>query len=101
MSAGITTRRDTYEAVAPVQLERRSVHRLPLVALTLLSLATLALRLARLDHQSLWLDEGYTLLFSTMTLPRLIVVGGAHEHPPLYYLLVHLALDLHRSYLVP
>jgi hypothetical protein len=66
----------------------------------LLALA-LVLRVHDLAHQSLWLDEGYTLLFSRMPLDRLFLVGGAHEHPPLYYLLVHLTLGVHDSYLVP
>ncbi|HEX6506428.1 MAG TPA: glycosyltransferase family 39 protein, partial [Chloroflexota bacterium] len=43
----------------------------------------------------------YTLLFSHLSLPRLILVGGAHEHPPLYYLIVHAVLQIHDSYLVP
>jgi hypothetical protein len=61
----------------------------------------LGLRLYNIAHESLWLDEGYTLLFSRLSFPRLFLVGGAHEHPPLYYLLVHLGLGLHDSYLVP
>ncbi|MGH2449238.1 MAG: glycosyltransferase family 39 protein, partial [Chloroflexota bacterium] len=61
----------------------------------------LILRLGGIDHQSLWLDEGYTLLFSSLPLDRLITVGGAHEHPPLYYLVVHGISALYHSYLVP
>jgi 4-amino-4-deoxy-L-arabinose transferase-like glycosyltransferase len=66
-----------------------------------LTLLALLLRLHRIDHEPLWLDEGYTLLFSGMSLPKLILVGGAHEHPPLYYLLVHAIRAVHDSYLVP
>jgi len=66
-----------------------------------LAVTALCLRLYRIDHESLWLDEGYTLLFSRLPLARLFTVGGAHEHPPLYYLLVHLFFRVHDSYLVP
>jgi len=66
-----------------------------------LTIVSLLVRLAHINYQSLWLDEGYTLLFSGMPLSKLLTVGGAHEHPPLYYLLVHLLMDLHHSYLIP
>jgi mannosyltransferase len=66
-----------------------------------LGLFALALRLHNISHEPLWLDEGYTLLFSGLPLDRLILVGGAHEHPPLYYSLVHVIMSLHNSYLVP
>ncbi|GAC1445803.1 MAG: hypothetical protein NVSMB52_08410 [Chloroflexota bacterium] len=66
-----------------------------------LGVIALLLRTHALDHESLWLDEGYTLLFSQLPFDRLITVGGAHEHPPLYYSLVHFLLKLHSSYLVP
>lgn len=59
------------------------------------------LRITGLGRESLWLDEGYTLLFSGLPLPKLLTVGGAHEHPPLYYLLVHAAMSVWPSYLVP
>lgn len=71
---------------------------LAVLAITILALL---LRLPGLDRESLWLDEGYTLLFSGLPLPRLITVGGAHEHPPLYYLLVHGVMAIWPSYLVP
>jgi len=76
-------------------------HKLWLTAPLALAVCAFALRLYRLDHESLWLDEGYTLLFSGLPLDRLIAVGGAHEHPPLYYLLVHLIMSIRHSYLAP
>lgn len=98
-------------AVLPVRPEARiatvgRAQRLPfrhwyLLTAVGLAVAALALRLHRIDHESLWLDEGYTLLFSHLPLPRLLLVGGAHEHPPLYYLIVHLLLAARDSYLVP
>src|SRR5579859_7320753 len=66
-----------------------------------LALVALGLRMYNIGHESLWLDEGYTLLFSRLSFPQLFAVGGAHEHPPLYYLLVHIGLGIHDSYLVP
>lgn len=66
-----------------------------------LIVVALALRLYNLGHESLWLDEGYTLLFSQMPFPKLILVGGAHEHPPLYYSIIHVVLALHNNYLMP
>jgi 4-amino-4-deoxy-L-arabinose transferase-like glycosyltransferase len=69
-------------------------------ALGLAGLA-LGLRIHQIGNASLWLDEGYTLLFSRLPLDRLFLVGGAHEHPPFYYLVVHFVLDLRDSPLVP
>jgi mannosyltransferase len=66
-----------------------------------LGLFALAIRLFGINHESLWLDEGYTLLFSRLPLPQLFIVGGAHEHPPLYYLVVHAVLSIHHAFLVP
>jgi hypothetical protein len=64
------------------------------------SLAT-GLRVFRIEHDSLIFDEAYTLIFSRMRFDRVLSVGGAHEHPPLYYLLVHLGLQARDSYLTP
>jgi Dolichyl-phosphate-mannose-protein mannosyltransferase len=66
-----------------------------------LGAVALLLRLHDLGHESLWLDEGYSLLFSHLPLLRIFIVGGAHEHPPLYYLLVHAAFWVRDSYLTP
>lgn len=75
-------------------------HRHSLLILGGLTAFALGLRLFQIAHEPMWLDEGYTLLFSRLPLDRLFAVGGAHEHPPLYYLIVHLLLRLHDSYLV-
>jgi mannosyltransferase len=66
-----------------------------------LMVVALVFRFHGLDRESLWLDEGYTLYFSHLSLPRLILIGGAHEHPPLYYALVHAILRVRDWYLVP
>lgn len=70
-------------------------------AVLVLAAGAFAVRLYRIDGDSLWLDEGYTLLFSGMPLPKLLLVGGAHEHPPLYYLIVHTMRAIHESSLIP
>lgn len=73
----------------------------PCVPPLVLFVLALTVRLWHLRSESLWLDEGYTLLFSRMHFPQLILVGGAHEHPPLYYIVVHALLALHDSPFVP
>ncbi|MBV9281084.1 MAG: glycosyltransferase family 39 protein [Chloroflexi bacterium] len=82
-------------------LGRVSVDYLWLAAALGLTALALALRLYHIGDESLWLDEGYTLLFSSLPLDRLFLVGGAHEHPPLYYLIVHSLLAVHNSALLP
>lgn len=77
---------------------RRGVFALVAVGLTLLALA---LRLYRIDQESIWHDEAYTLLMARMPLDRLIAFSGSHEHPPVLYLLVHGIFAVHDSYLVP
>jgi mannosyltransferase len=72
-----------------------------LAGAVLLSCAALLLRLHDISHESLWYDEGYTLLFSRMSIQNLVLVGGAHEHPPLFYLLVHAMPDIDAVYLAP
>jgi 4-amino-4-deoxy-L-arabinose transferase-like glycosyltransferase len=61
-------------------------------AFTLLLLAlligALALRLARLDFQPLWWDEGYSVWFATQAPAEAIALTAADIHPPLYYLLL-------------
>jgi len=61
--------------------------------------AALAVRLYGIGHESLWIDEGYTFLFSGLPIKQLLLIGGAHEHPPLYYLLVHVLLTAHLPFL--
>jgi mannosyltransferase len=67
----------------------------------MVALGALGLRLHSIESDPLWLDEGYTLLFSGMPLSKLLLIGGAHEHPPLYYLIVHFIRELNGSYFVP
>ncbi len=48
-----------------------------------------ALRVGRLDYQSLWYDEGSSVYLARQSLGA-ITTGAAHDiHPPLYYYLLH------------
>jgi len=71
-----------------------------LLGAALIALAA-SLRLYQIDRAPIWLDEGYTLLFSRLSPAGVVLIGGAHEHPPLYYLLVHLVLSLRDSAYMP
>ncbi|MDE3077701.1 MAG: glycosyltransferase family 39 protein, partial [Chloroflexota bacterium] len=52
-------------------------------------LAAFGLRVARLEFQSLWYDEGSSIFLSRQSLAA-ITSGAAHDiHPPLYYYLLH------------
>ncbi|MDX1521459.1 MAG: glycosyltransferase family 39 protein [Anaerolineae bacterium] len=56
--------------------------------LSLVILLAFGLRLAWLDKQSLWYDEGVTWLLSQMNLADMIEWTAADIQPPLYYLLI-------------
>lgn len=49
----------------------------------------LILRLARLDFQPLWWDEGYSAWFATHSLAQMVRLTAEDIHPPLYYALLH------------
>jgi hypothetical protein len=71
------------------------------IVVGVLTCAGLIIRAAGITHESLWLDEAYTLLFSRLPFFQVFTVGGAHEHPPLYYLLCHVLFGLVPSPLLP
>ncbi len=54
----------------------------------------LLLRLARLDFQPLWWDEGWSLYFATSDPATMLQLTAVDIHPPLYYLLLHLWIGL-------
>jgi uncharacterized membrane protein len=65
------------------------------LALALLILAVFALYLRYLGRQSLWFDEGLSVLFAARPLPQLLhTLINEDLHPPLYYLLLHFWMDL-------
>ncbi len=47
-----------------------------------------ALRVARLDLQPLWWDEGYSVFFATRDLVTMLTRTAVDIHPPLYYALL-------------
>ncbi len=62
------------------------------VALLLIVLLAFLLRLYRLDHQSLWYDEGFSVYLARMSLSEITARTASDIHPPLYYHLLHLWL---------
>ena len=60
----------------------------PHTLLGLIILAGFALRLARLDFQPLWGDEGWSFYFAWMSPGELLSATAQDIHPPLYYLLL-------------
>ncbi len=55
---------------------------------SLFILLAFALRLARLDFQPLWGDEGWSVYFAAMPLGDMLHLTAADIHPPLYYALL-------------
>lgn len=56
------------------------------IGLALICLAALGLRLYRLGHQSLWIDEVYSVQIATLGWGQLLAPGGYNDiHPPLYF----------------
>lgn len=53
-----------------------------------LLLLAFALRLYRLDAQSLWWDEGISLHLATSSLAHIVADRAANIHPPLYFFLL-------------
>jgi len=54
----------------------------------------LALRLARLSFQPLWWDEGWSLYFATTDPGAMLQLTAVDIHPPLYYLLLHVWIQV-------
>ncbi len=63
-------------------------------ALVALVLLALGLRLLRLNFQPLWGDEGWSLYFASMKLGEMLSKTAVDIHPPLYYALLHLWLQV-------
>ena len=60
-----------------------------IVLLLALALLALGLRLYRLDAQSLWYDEGFSVYLARMDLAEITTRTAADIQPPLYYYLLH------------
>jgi mannosyltransferase len=60
----------------------------------LIVLLAFALRIIRLDFQPLWWDEGYSVFFATRDFWTMIERTAIDIHPPLYYAILQLWLNL-------
>jgi len=60
------------------------------VLLLVLALLAFTLYIFRLDHQSLWYDEGFSVYLAEMSLGEVTARTASDIHPPLYYFLLHL-----------
>src|ERR1044071_10196409 len=63
--------------------------RLLLVALLVIIALGAALRVYKLDGESLWLDEAYSIKFSQEAPAGIIEATAKDVHPPLYYFALH------------
>ncbi len=57
-------------------------------AAALLLVAAFAVRVSRLDAQSLWYDEGLSIALAGRSLPTILRNAADDIHPPLYYILL-------------
>ena len=64
------------------------------ILLVLIVALALGLRLYRLDAQSLWYDEGFSVYLARMDLSAITNHTAADIQPPLYYYLLHGWIDL-------
>jgi mannosyltransferase len=67
----------------------RKLSRLLLVALLVIIALGAALRIHKLDGDSLWLDEAYSIKFSHEAPAGIIEETARDVHPPLYYFALH------------
>jgi len=71
-------------------MSSRAAARLAWLGVIVLTLALFALYAGTLDRQSLWFDEGLSVVFASRGLPELMHTLIYEDlHPPLYYLLLH------------
>jgi mannosyltransferase len=66
----------------------------PLVFLALLVFLAFALYTFRLDYQSLWYDEGFSIYLAGMSLGEITARTASDIHPPFYYYLLHFWVKL-------
>jgi uncharacterized membrane protein len=64
------------------------------IVLLFISLAAFLLRIFRLEHQSLWYDEAFSVYISRMSLGDITARTAADIQPPLYYYLLHFWMAL-------
>jgi len=64
------------------------------IAIIAVIILAFALRIYRLDYQSIWYDEGVSIYYSSQNLNDLIVGVSTDNHPPLHSLLLYCWLKL-------
>jgi mannosyltransferase len=65
-------------------------HQIP-IALFLISALAFALRVYKLDTESLWLDEILSIKLSSIDIPSAIrTLPGNYVHPPIYFIILHI-----------
>ena len=60
----------------------------------LLVLAAFALRIYRLDYQSVWRDEGVSLHLAASSIPAILANRASDVHPPLYFIILRFWTEL-------
>jgi len=60
----------------------------------LILLLAFALRLYRIDVQSIWWDEGHSIFVATQPISQIPTLPAMDVHPPGYFILLHLWLNL-------
>ncbi|MEE8162502.1 MAG: glycosyltransferase family 39 protein [Anaerolineae bacterium] len=64
------------------------------IAVIAIIILAFALRIYRLDHQSIWYDEGVSIYFANQSLKDLIAGVSTDNHPPLHFFTLHFWLKL-------
>ena len=60
------------------------------MAIIAIIILAFALRLYRLDHQSIWYDEGLSAYFAEQSLEDMLAGISTADHPPLHFIALHL-----------
>ena len=54
----------------------------------------LFLRIYHLGYESIWVDEGYSIIFAKLNFPQLIEVTSKDVHTPFYFMILHYWINL-------
>ena len=60
------------------------------IAIIAIIVLAFALRIYRLDHQSIWYDEGLSVYFAGQRMGDMLAELSTADHPPLYFMVLHL-----------
>ena len=86
-------------SVAGEPRQRRGIR--PAVIMSAVVVVGAALRIVGITHQSIWLDEAFSVYLSAHRYPTILdFIAGSDAHPPLYYLVLHTWMVLGSSVLV-